>query len=151
MSGPVITLEKVETRDKPRGQWVYPEGRYARPYRQRDETNVKTRLYLWPSNESVIENFLVGRHTRPVGILRLAIPAIFAELKIGPYKARWSRKAGCSCGCSPAFIIDARLGYDIFATVKFDQPPLTPNQVVEVARRIESWEMDPTLPSLVAT
>ena len=149
MSEPVITVVEVKVHDKPRGKMVYPEGRYARPYRQRDETNVKTRLYLWPENESVIENFLVGRHTRPVGILRLAIPAIFAELKIGPYKARWSQKAGCSCGCSPAFIIDARLGYDIFATVKFEQPPLTPEQSARVAQRIESWEMDPTLPPLV--
>jgi hypothetical protein len=149
MSAPVITVVKVDTRAKPYRKWVNPTTPYGRGYVQRDETNVKTRLYLWPEGEEVIENFLVGRHTRPVALYRLALPAIFKELQIGPYKAIWSQKAGCSCGCSPAFILDARLGYDIFATVKYEQPPLTPEQAATVAARVEAWQADPTLPSLV--
>jgi hypothetical protein len=149
MSEPVITVVKVHVIEKPHRKWIYPTSPYGRGYVQRDETNVKTRLYMSPSSESVIENFIVGRHTRPVSILRLALPAIFAELKIGPYKAIWSQKAGCSCGCSPAFILDARLGYDIFATVRYEQPPVTPEQAATFAARVEAWQADPTLPSLV--
>lgn len=147
---PSIAVVEVKVIDKPRGHWVNDRN-YGRRggYYVRDETNVKTRLYIHPENEDVIENFLVGRHTRPVSLLRKAFPAIFSELKIGPYKARWSQRAGCSCGCSPAFIVDARLGYDIFATVRYEQPPLTPEQAERVAARVEAWQADPTLPSLV--
>jgi hypothetical protein len=150
MSAPVISVVEVKTIDKPRGHWVNDRN-YGRRggYYVKDETNIKTRLYLWPEGEDVIENFLVGRHTRPVSLYRLALPVIFKELQIGPYKAVWSRTAGCSCGCSPAFVLDARLGYDIYATVKYEQPALTPEQLATVAARVAAWQADPTLPALV--
>lgn len=32
--------------------------------------------------------------------------------------ARFSRKAGCSCGCSPGFLLNRRLRRDVFVTAE---------------------------------
>lgn len=67
-----------------------------------------TRIYVWPENESVLDNFLVGRRARPTEAYRAIVKTeVFEALGIDPerYNVKWSRTAGCSCGCSPGFIL----------------------------------------------
>jgi len=70
----------------------------------------KTRVYIHPKNESILEN-IMNRRSRPRDqykqVLLEGLTMIDVDLSRITY--RWSQKAGCSCGCSPGFIID---GYD---------------------------------------
>jgi hypothetical protein len=81
--------------------------------------NSKPRTYIFPKGETIIENLFVGRRNRPIDLYRSDIlPAVADELAryartvkgmehVQPedFKFNWSQKAGCSCGCSPAFIV----------------------------------------------
>ena len=82
------------------------------PIRQepRSRFRTKSRVYVWPKNESVIENF-VNRRSRPLNLYRQALREGLsnAGVDLSNVDYRWSQKAGCSCGCSPGFIVD---GYD---------------------------------------
>ena len=68
---------------------------------------VKSRVYIFPKNESVLDQF-INRRSRPLNvyrdILRQGLSSIGIDLNNISYK--WSQKAGCPCGCSPGFIID---------------------------------------------
>lgn len=71
---------------------------------RRREYNAKPRVYVWPQ-ETIIEN-LMERRNRPVKLFRyLATRALESE-GLTRVKLRWSQTAGCSCGCSPGFILD---------------------------------------------
>ena len=89
-----------------------------------EERDKKTRIYVFPPEYTVMEN-LVHRRERPYQEWKKLIPEIIekankktkgCKLNFGSdVKVRWSQKAGCSCGCSPAFIVDAEpFGVDIF-------------------------------------
>jgi len=94
----------ISRRAQPRR--IYPKnGRSYESHTWREHTR-KTRVYVWPKNESVLENLAV-RHSRPVRewgkvIRERALPVI----GLGSEKIRWNQKAGCGCGCSPAFVLD---------------------------------------------
>lgn len=65
------------------------------------------RLYVWPEDETVFENLLAGRRSRPVELYRKLLPEILERFGLPEdTKATWSQKAGCSCGCSPGFILN---------------------------------------------
>lgn len=36
------------------------------------------------------------------------------------HPVRWSRKAGCSCGCSPGFVLEGSNGYEVHVDVAAD-------------------------------
>jgi hypothetical protein len=68
----------------------------------------KTRVYIYPKGETVIEN-LINRRSRPIGeyrrVLREGLTQIGVDLSRIDY--RWSQKAGCGCGrCGAGFIVD---------------------------------------------
>ncbi len=86
----------------------------------------KTRLYIssdiWEteigkaatSDAEVAEiNKVVIRRYRKV------LPEILKQAGIPEAKASWSWKAGCSCGCSPGFILDKNYGMVISVDVSF--------------------------------
>jgi|LSQX01.3.fsa_nt_gb hypothetical protein len=50
---------------------------------------------------------------------RKVLPEILKQAGIPEAKASWSWKAGCSCGCTPGFILDKGYGMDIFVDVSF--------------------------------
>ena len=79
----------------------------------------RPRIYVSPEGETVMENFTEGRHTRPYTLYRQEVlPALFRLLGISDVKVGWSQKAGCSCPCSPGFIVkDGSLPFDIHVTV----------------------------------
>ena len=64
------------------------------------------RVYIWPRGENVLDN-LMNRFDRPYEAYRELLPRIFEAAGVDVNaKARWSQTAGCSCGCSPGFIIE---------------------------------------------
>jgi len=75
-----------------------------------EKRDKKTIVYFWPEGESVLEN-LANRRNRPYTEYRKLLPEVFKELRSRGInlpdnpKANWSQKAGCSCGCSPGFIL----------------------------------------------
>lgn len=90
------------------------------PTRQRGPR--KVRLYIWPDNESIIDQ-LYARHHRPHDQWKKLIPSILEKLPMPAHMtmylidprtpAKWSQKAGCSCPCSPGFILDCERPFDI--------------------------------------
>lgn len=83
----------------------------------------KSRLHVFVEGENVLEN-LENRFTRPHHQYKQLVAPILEALGV---KARWSQKAGCSCGCSPAFILDrvihldptrSWVGHDLYITIK---------------------------------
>lgn len=49
---------------------------------------------------------------------RYAVARMVAERAgVSGYSLRWSRKAGCKCGCSPGFFMEGITGFDVHADV----------------------------------
>ena len=73
--------------------------------------------YLSIEGESVWEN-LQNRRSRPHAVLRPYVLAALKEAGVEVTGLRWSQKAGCSCPCSPGWILQgAQPGHDYWATV----------------------------------
>ena len=69
------------------------------------ERSNKTVIHFFHENESILEN-LMERHSRPSKLYKELFPKIKAKLSLSnDIEATWSQKAGCSCGCSPGFIV----------------------------------------------
>lgn len=81
--------------------------------------NKKARIYIFPKGESIYEN-LMNRRQRPHTIYRKeVIPGVLAEMGLpANTKVRWSQYAGCSCPCSPGFVIDEVHATEVFVTVE---------------------------------
>jgi hypothetical protein len=67
----------------------------------------KSRIHFSPVGETILENLLGGRQNRPYAEVRRRLMKKVLKAVGLPEdtKTVWSQKAGCSCGCSPAFII----------------------------------------------
>lgn len=80
----------------------------------------KTKVHFFPSGENLLEN-LQNRRSRPYTEYRKKLlPQVVDILKelhdinLTNSKFNWSQKAGCSCGCSPAFLVSNSYGYEIY-------------------------------------
>lgn len=82
----------------------------------------KTRIYVHPKGESVMEN-LFNRHTRPYTLYKKEVlPAVLERMGLPKEtKVRWSQHAGCSCPCSPGFVCDSDFGRTVFVDVNVDE------------------------------
>ena len=75
------------------------------------------RIYFWRDNYNPVGEILTGeRYNKPYNFFRKYIPE---ALKMAEYpggannlKVKWSQKAGCSCPCSPGFIITNSIYYE---------------------------------------
>lgn len=79
----------------------------------------KARVYIFPKGETIIENFF-NRRSRPYNLYKKDVmPTVLNELDL-PTDTRmnWSQKAGCSCGCSPGFILPDYRGFNVFVDVE---------------------------------
>lgn len=78
--------------------------------RYRGGRKVKSRVYVCPRGETVIDN-IMKRRSRPINDYRSAARSALSHIGVDLTKVemKWSQKAGCSCGCSPGFVVD---GYD---------------------------------------
>ena len=81
----------------------------------------RTRVFIHHSEESLAEN-LMNRRDRPQALYRKQIlPKVIQELNLPEgTKAKWSQYAGCSCPCSPGFILsnDGLYKTDIHVSLK---------------------------------
>ena len=102
------------------------------PFSYRDAGRpLRTRVYFSPDGETVLENFLGGRHNRPYSEFRKVLPAVLGIAGLRPQKASWSRKAGCSmCPCSPGFVHEDRATFGgevptaVYVTYRIVEPDL---------------------------
>jgi len=82
-----------------------------------------TRVFIHHSEETLAEN-LMNRGDRPQELYRKHIlPKVIQELNLREgTKAKWSQYAGCSCPCSPGFILsdDGLYKTHIHVTLKGD-------------------------------
>lgn len=121
MNNVKVSVLKVGKQPK-RWGYVY-EGKWYKEYSRSSQPGSKTRLFVGPEDWDVIEN-LWNRESRPIAIYRMALPAIYKRLGIPQgTAARWSQKAGCSCPCSPGFILDFHgegYGFNAFATIRVE-------------------------------
>lgn len=86
----------------------------------------KSRAYVFIENESILDN-LNNRRNRPNAIYKEIVAKAFAVIDMNQDttgKLRWSQNAGCSCACSPGFIVDGVQGYEFFITVDTDSETL---------------------------
>jgi hypothetical protein len=81
----------------------------------RRDLSKRARIYIWPVNETIIDN-LINRHCRPIDVYRRDILPTVLGL-IGGTSAHWDQEAGCSCGCSPGFVVDDVYGLEVHVQV----------------------------------
>ena len=79
----------------------------------------QTRIYVWPQGESILEN-LENRRQRPYTTYKKeVIPSVLEKMGLpADTKVRWSQYAGCSCPCSPGFIVDGDSRRDVHVDVE---------------------------------
>lgn len=90
------------------------------------------RIYISVEGESLLEN-LIERHSRPVELFRRfaknAVERITEGTDTSYLRLNWSQHAGCSCRCSPGFIVTGghpRLsGRDLYVTIGSEKPLTT--------------------------
>jgi hypothetical protein len=79
------------------------------------------RIYWWFENESVLDH-LVNRRNEPYNVVR---PLVKQWLKDNGHeftKLRFSQYAGCTCPCSPGFIVEGCLFYkSVHLTLRFEE------------------------------
>jgi hypothetical protein len=77
----------------------------SRAFMTKGEYNKSPRMYVHIADESVFDN-LANRKRRPYDVYK----AMIRESGVGEIldisKLQWSQKAGCSCPCSPGFILN---------------------------------------------
>lgn len=106
-----VKVVKVELRQRTRPLGYNPSE--ERSYR------AKARMYFHVVGETILEN-LVERHCRPVAQYREVMPEVIAAAGLHPStKVSWSRFAGCSCPCSPGFIVKDHSRFDVWVDVEY--------------------------------
>lgn len=83
------------------------------------EFHKATRVYIHPQGETLMDN-LMNRRTRPYNEYRKQVmPAVIQALGLpAGTKVKWSQYAGCSCPCSPGFIVEGVRGKSVFVDVE---------------------------------
>ena len=80
-------------------KWIRNENQW-----QPRQANKSTRIYVWASEFNVIED-LQNRTRRPHDAWRPRVLDVLKTLGFTDVRMYWSQKAGCSCGCSPGFVV----------------------------------------------
>jgi len=79
----------------------------------------RTKVFVFEKGETILEN-LANRRSRPHDVYRdlISKDLMEKEIIISSRDLKWSQKAGCTCGCSPGFIVDGPKGKEVFVTIK---------------------------------
>lgn len=112
-----LNVTSFEAREKSAGR---ANGSDRRDPRYGYGPYAKARIYFGLDGWSILDN-LFNRGNEPHAIVKpFIVPMALEAMGMAPdTKATWNRKAGCSCGCSPAFVVDApnEKGYDVWVSV----------------------------------
>lgn len=85
------------------------------------------RIFFLHRDESIGEN-VIFRRSRPVAEYQKLLPEILKSVHLDPETlCTWSQTAGCSCGCTPGFIMTAKGRWDIVAVVEGEHSSIDPN------------------------
>lgn len=79
----------------------------------------QSKLYISIRGESILEH-LMNRKYRPYTLYKKEIiPKVFEQLGIDPEKVkpRWRQKCGCTCPCSPGFVLEGHYGKEISVVI----------------------------------
>ena len=107
----------------------------------------KPRIYASFSTFDVLED-LANRNRRPFRQWRKLVIAAVEASGVGIDTARmgWDQRAGCSCGCSPGFVLDnhnsvvvdgkAFHNYDVFVTLPASAPTVDETKAPRFEREI---------------
>jgi len=68
------------------------------------EYSAAPRMYVSVKDESIIDNML-NRKRRPYSVYKTLIRGSLLEQVLRLGDLRWSQYAGCSCSCSPGFVL----------------------------------------------
>lgn len=84
----------------------------------RDGEFKRNRVYIFPKGETIIEN-LFNRKTRPyTEFKKHVMPAVLEKLGLpADSKVKWSQYCGCTCPCSPGFIVPG-YGKEVYVEVQ---------------------------------
>lgn len=133
-------------------------------FKDEEDSSKKTRIYISVNDETILDN-LKNRCVRPYNEYKKIMPEIIDAINESilkndeisdiycinkeEVKVRWSQYAGCSCPCSPGFIIEGHLRLNIWVTLdngnkeshviedkkrKFDNSSVDEKNVVEIDR-----------------
>ena len=97
------------------------------------EMNGKSHLSVHMLGESIWDN-LMNRRNRPTKIWKMVGETAMASLGLDEElfaKMYWNQRAGCSCGCSPAFVMPNLFGFYFYIEVEAD--PMLEKQDKNVA------------------
>lgn len=95
-------------------------GRYRRYRRASERPDGHSIVYVSVSGETIFEQLINRRH-RPYKALRPIVLEELTKRGIEFTNIRWSQKAGCSCPCSPGFIIQGGdIGKNYWLTIEDD-------------------------------
>jgi hypothetical protein len=96
--------------------------------RGKGDSSSKPRIYIFPKGETLIENLGNRKHRPYTAYKKEVLPVLLERLEqenpnefacITGRKIHWSQYAGCSCPCSPGFIIDTPNGlFDISVDIE---------------------------------
>ena len=102
----------------------------------RDGEGSGTRIYIFPADESVFENF-GNRTNRPHELYaQHVMPTVLDALGLrADVRFTWSVNAGCRmCPCSPGFIIFPADSRDVYVTVSGDDARLVDSNSARAER-----------------
>lgn len=76
------------------------------------KVNGRSMISFWPQGETMMDN-LMNRRFRPHKEYSVFLPDIILDLEykhgiVVEGKPKWRQKAGCTCGCSPGFLLTVR-------------------------------------------
>lgn len=108
--------------------------------RDADSPAGRTRVYVHPEGENIIEN-LMNRRSRPYKLYRPLVEKALRHKKIDWTKLKWSQKAGCTmCPCSPGFIVEGSRGLDIWVTISTKEDQADPEDLTtEQMKALAQW------------
>ena len=89
--------------------------------RRMDEPRMtRSRIYMFPKNESMMEN-LKKRYNRPVKFWKKIAENVLDTFLYHDKRMIFSQNAGCTCGCSPGFICKANSYHEFFITYSIEK------------------------------
>lgn len=86
---------------------------------RRLQSRSKTRVFVWPKGETIMENLHL-RRSRPYKQMKPFALKAAEAFGVRADSIGWSQNAGCPCGCSPGFVVKGqhRPGFDIHVTLE---------------------------------
>ncbi|MCA1800259.1 MAG: hypothetical protein LC650_03105 [Actinobacteria bacterium] len=85
----------------------------------RENRRGKTRVFVMALDRDALQEDQLTHRQAVARMKRAVIPKVLEQLGVTSehVKAGFSQKAGCACGCSPGFVLDAHWGQEVFVDV----------------------------------